>query len=294
MLFELGELEQLIEEAAMADETQSKDEASSMSARREKKKHGRRIIPDNLPTEVILHELPEEQGLYPIDGKLMPAIRDKTSEQQDLSHRSSNAFSTNEPSMHVRQSMTKILKEWFKELDSQPEFNRKRRDSIQWMYDLSGRGSDVWWPTTIWVEYEKVLGIVNRKDGRAEGFNICSTKSVTATIAEIWAAWTSPKSLKAWFGSNVKNSLKEGGAWSYGDGNGGDFLRIRENKDLRFSWTGEKSEAPRLVDVVFADKGKGKTLITLTHQRIQNRPEADGLRNAWSAALDRLKLLIES
>lgn len=85
-----------------------------------------------------------------------------------------------------RKATGKTLKEWFKELDSQPEFNRKRRDSIQWMYDLSGRGSDVWWPTTIWVEYEKVLGIVNRKDGQAEGFNICSTKSVTATIAEIW------------------------------------------------------------------------------------------------------------
>ncbi len=75
LLFELGELEQLIEEAAKADEAQSKDEASSKSARRKKKKHGRRIIPDNLPTEVILHELPEEQRLCPIDGKPIPAIR---------------------------------------------------------------------------------------------------------------------------------------------------------------------------------------------------------------------------
>jgi transposase len=83
LLFELGELEQLIEEATKADEAQSKDEASSKSARRKKKKHGRRIIPDNLPTEVILHELPEEQRLCPIDGKPMPAIRYETSEQLD-------------------------------------------------------------------------------------------------------------------------------------------------------------------------------------------------------------------
>lgn len=83
LLFELGELEQLIEEATKADEAQSKDEVSSKSARRKKKKHGRRIIPDNLPTEVILHELPEEQRLCPIDGKPMPAIRYETSEQLD-------------------------------------------------------------------------------------------------------------------------------------------------------------------------------------------------------------------
>jgi transposase len=83
LLFELGELEQVIEEAAKADEAQSKDESSSKSARRKKKKHGRRIIPDNLPTEVILYELPEEQRLCPIDGKPMPAIRYEISEQLD-------------------------------------------------------------------------------------------------------------------------------------------------------------------------------------------------------------------
>jgi transposase len=84
LLFELGELEQLIEEATKADEAQSEDEASSKSARQKKKKHGRRIIPDNLPTEVILHELSEEQRLCPIDGKPMPAIRYETSEQLDF------------------------------------------------------------------------------------------------------------------------------------------------------------------------------------------------------------------
>lgn len=51
--------------------------------------------------------------------------------------------------------------------------------------------------------------------------------------------------------------------------------------------------APTLVDVTIADKGKGKTGLTLMHQRIQNRPEADGLRNAWSQAFDRLKLHLE-
>jgi transposase len=83
LLFDPGELEQLLEEAEKADEAQQKDEASSKSIRRKKKKHGRRIIPDNLPTEEILHELPEEQRLCPIDGKPMPAIRYEISEQLD-------------------------------------------------------------------------------------------------------------------------------------------------------------------------------------------------------------------
>ena len=48
-----------------------------------------------------------------------------------------------------------------------------------------------------------------------------------------------------------------------------------------------------MVDVTFQDKGKGKTGLMLNHHRIQNRPEADGLRAAWSAAFDRLKAMLE-
>ena len=83
LLFDLGELEKLLEEAATADDAQANDHASSKSSRRKKQKHGRRIIPDNLPTEEILYELPEEQRLCPIDGKPMPAIRYEISEQLD-------------------------------------------------------------------------------------------------------------------------------------------------------------------------------------------------------------------
>ena len=42
-----------------------------------------------------------------------------------------------------------------------------------------------------------------------------------------------------------------------------------------------------------ADKGKGRTGITLTHNRIQTRAEADGLRAAWGTAFDRLKSVLE-
>ena len=36
----------------------------------------------------------------------------------------------------------------------------KRRDAIQAVYNETGRGKDVWWPTTIWVEFERARGVV--------------------------------------------------------------------------------------------------------------------------------------
>jgi transposase len=80
MLFDLGELEALIRE--QAGEDQSDDNTDAPKTRRRKKRgHGRGIIPDHLPREEVLHELPEEQRLCPIDGRPMPVIRWETSEQ---------------------------------------------------------------------------------------------------------------------------------------------------------------------------------------------------------------------
>ena len=135
--------------------------------------------------------------------------------------------------------------------------------------------------------------MVNKKDGRAEGYNICSTKTIAAPVADVFAAWTDAGALAEWFGPKVKVDLTDGGKWHDGDGNSGEYLRVRVNKDLRFIFNHADAEAPTLVDVTIADKGKGKSGLTLMHQRIQNRPEADGLRNAWSQAFDRLKQYLE-
>lgn len=74
LLFEIGELEQLIGE---------QQEASESRPSRRKKKHGRRLIPDGLPEEVIEHTVPESDRLCPIDGTPMPQIRWEESKQLD-------------------------------------------------------------------------------------------------------------------------------------------------------------------------------------------------------------------
>ncbi len=185
----------------------------------------------------------------------------------------------------------RTLKEWFKLLESRGE-NLQRRATVNWLYEELKL--DAWWSTTVFVEYERSIGIVNKKDARIEGYNICVTKTVAATVADVYSAFTKPAELAEWFGSEVKASVADGGSFEDKDGNSGEYLRVRTNKDLRFTWTGSDSEATTQVDVAFADKGKGKTGITLTHNRIQSRDEADGLRAAWGAAFDCLKSQLES
>ena len=73
LLFEIGELETLIEEEL--------EVAKLSNSRRRKRK--RRLIPDNIPSETIDYELPEDQRLCPVDGKPMPFIRWEVSQQLD-------------------------------------------------------------------------------------------------------------------------------------------------------------------------------------------------------------------
>lgn len=179
--------------------------------------------------------------------------------------------------------------EWFAHLDSIEGLKIGRRESVMTMLQP---GNDPWWPTTIYVAFEAHKGI-KKKDGLAEGFSICSTKTISAPVEKVYATWTDPGKFKEMFGDNGKQEVKDGGAISCDQGCKGTFTRIRENKDLRFTWEHPGCTAPMQVDVMFQDN-KGKTLMNVMTARIQTRAESDGLRNAWGEALSRLKVLAES
>ena len=155
------------------------------------------------------------------------------------------------------------LSEWFERLSKQPELAGKRRDALHWLYDQN-RGH-IWWSVTTWVEYETGKGIV-QKDGLPEGYNICVTKSIAKPSGDVYR--------------RLKSVL--------GDDGQAEMVRDREYKDLRYKWKTEGIATSTDVDIAFAEKG-GKTGITLTHNRIQTRAEADGLRAAWGELFTELK-----
>ena len=162
----------------------------------------------------------------------------------------------------------------------------KRRDAIQLVYDAMGRGKDVWWPTTIWVEFERSKGIV-KKDGRPEGYNICCTKGFKLTPAELFPHFATEAAFAAWV-PGWKGAVKEGTAFTCGDATG-EVGRIRPEKDIRMTWN-SPGYPPTEIEIQF-NVTAGKLIINFYHKRIGTRAEADGLRRAWGGALDRLKAL---
>ncbi len=179
----------------------------------------------------------------------------------------------------------RTIASWIEALEGQGDSCKSRRDAINWLVPQMKK--DFWWATTVWVEMERRKSIV-KKDGRGEGYNICSTKTVNAPVSKVFAAFAGPGDL-AWFGGKVEadHSLKSS------EGHSGQATRCRQDKDLRYVWQTAGMPDPTEVDVMFAEKA-GKTGITLNHNRIQTREEADGLRRAWGEALSRLKSELEA
>jgi uncharacterized protein YndB with AHSA1/START domain len=190
----------------------------------------------------------------------------------------------------VAERTGKTLKQWFAELDRAGGLEKGRRELTNHVYEQVGK--DAWWAVTLVVEYEIAKG-QKEKDGRPTGYSICSTKTVAAPLEHVFRAFGEAALLDRWLGAKTKIAFSDGGSFENADGNRGTFKRIRTNKDLRFSWDAPGLAPGSAVEVLFADKGKGKTGITLNHTRIATRREADQLREGWGAALERLKTVLE-
>lgn len=161
-----------------------------------------------------------------------------------------------------REATGKTLAEWSASLEGQT----KRRDSISAICDATSRSvSGVWWATTIWVEHERRIDR-RHKDGRFEGYSICSTKNIKAPAAAVQA--------------ELAKRFDR-------------ITRLRDGKDIRADWRTAGADHDTDVDVSFKEVD-GKTAVLLNHNRIQTREEADGLRRAWSAELDSVKKQLES
>jgi uncharacterized protein YndB with AHSA1/START domain len=184
----------------------------------------------------------------------------------------------------------KTLTQWYGELDRLGGLAKGRRDLVEAIYDATGK--DVWWSTTIVIEYERAKG-QTEKDGRPTGYSICSTKTIAAPLDQVFAAFGDAGQLDHWLGARTKVDFKDGGSFENADGDRGTFKKIRANKDIKLTWEHAELAPGTSVEVQFADKGKGKTGVTLNHTRIATRREADRIRAGWSAAFDALKALLE-
>lgn len=190
----------------------------------------------------------------------------------------------------VRRDTGKGWREWFAELDAFGGPGKGRREIGNY---LQGKLKiDPWWSSTLIIEYENARGVLE-KDGKPKGYTICATKAIKASAERCFAAFASAGELDRWLGGGHSVDFRDGGAIANRDGNRLELRKITSGKVFRGIWQDPAAAPGTPVEVKFQEAG-GKCTVMITHDRLQTRAEADGLRAAWGEALGRLKALLEA
>jgi hypothetical protein len=129
-----------------------------------------------------------------------------------------------------------------------------------------------WWHQMIAAAYEHARSLRDRHQ-REDGFAANASKLIKAGATRVYTAW-------------MDDSLRAG--WL--DAVGWHVRKAIPCKSLRITWRDGRTH----VDVHLWPRTEGRTLIQVEHTRIATLPEVHHWKAFWSAALERLRELLEA
>ena len=129
-----------------------------------------------------------------------------------------------------------------------------------------------WWSQMVTVGYEQARGL--RAPGeRAGGYAANASRTVGAGLAHLYDAWSDAATRERW----LMDAPIE-------------VRRSTDGKSMRLTWTPGDSR----VDVTFAARGPDKSQVAVEHGKLASAHAAKAQKAYWSAALARLKALLEA
>ena len=144
-----------------------------------------------------------------------------------------------------------------------------------------------------------------RDAGLATKPSLTIKRRINAAPAKVYAAWTDPEKLAAWFGPSkvregsvqAETDLRVGGSYRISfqssDGEysqvGGAYREVVPNELLVMSWAWHSTpERESLLTISLKPDGAG-TLLTLHHEQFFNEAARDGHEKGWTELLDKLE-----
>lgn len=167
----------------------------------------------------------------------------------------------------------KTIAEWFDVLD---EKGAKHLDP-RGIYSLIGTIDGLeplgeWNQGLLSTSYQWDRGLRQRGE-KADGFEISVSKTVAVPIDVLYLAWADEAVRNEW--------LEERGT---------SITKTTENKSVRILW----SDKTTRLSVDFYAKGDSKSQVVVQHLKLPDTEKAAEMKTYWTAALNRLKDILEN
>jgi uncharacterized protein YndB with AHSA1/START domain len=148
---------------------------------------------------------------------------------------------------------------------------------------------DPWWAHAISIEYQYARGLHHP----SQRYAVTVSRTIAVDPKRVFAAWSEPAGLNAWFTSGAEQEFHVGGRYRNGDGDFGEFLVIVPNKSIRFTWNSKHHQPGSEVGIRISPVEEGSR-IELHHEKLSSEKDANDLRDGWSWALDSLCSYLET
>ena len=162
----------------------------------------------------------------------------------------------------------KTWSQWFKTLDAAGAKKMTHQEIAGHLSAKEGVGS--WWTQMVAVTYEQARGLRD-KHQKPAGYEISISRTMAAPVSKAFKAWTDEKTRQQWLPSSRT------------------IRKATANKSLRVTWEDGKTS----LAVAFLAKGAEKSQVVAQHSKLPDAKAAAKMKKFWSAALDRLKEVLE-
>ena len=147
---------------------------------------------------------------------------------------------------------------------------------------------------------------VSANEMHESAISLTLNRLIDAPLDEVYASWTDPEVLKKWLAPGdaevtiAATNVMVGGALHVeiraSDGTiwciRGVYREVEPLRRLVHTWMWEGSDVESLVTVSFEPVAPGKTQLTLTHSRFEQRETRDEHVQGWSSCLSKLEALL--
>jgi hypothetical protein len=159
-------------------------------------------------------------------------------------------------------------RQWVRALDADGAAAMPHRDIAAMVHKKHHVGD--WWAQSVTVGYERIKGLRERGQRRNGTYEASKSRTFNVAVNTLFDAWADDTARRRWL-----------------DGVEPVVRTARASKSMRLQWPDGT-----LISVGFMAKGRSKSAVALTHEKLRDRAASGKAKEYWTDRLDALGSLL--